>query len=56
MNFFITYIWCSDKKSSQSYSGQAIIEKKTFKYFMVLYLYIAQGQGQITQGVNFDPN
>ena len=38
-------------------TGQVILEKKTFKYFMVLYLYIAQGQGQITpSGQNFDPN
>ena len=28
--------------------GQAVSEKKTFKDFKVLYLYIAQGQGQIT--------
>ena len=30
--------------------GQVFLEKKTFKDFMVLYLYIAQGQGQITPG------
>ena len=29
--------------------GQVVLEK-TFKNFMVLYLYIAQGQGQITPG------
>ena len=28
--------------------GQTVFEKKTFKDFMILYLYIAQGQGQIT--------
>ena len=28
--------------------GQVVSEKKTFKDFMVLYLYIAQGQEQIT--------
>ena len=28
--------------------GQVGSEKKTFKDFMILYLYIAQGQGQIT--------
>ena len=26
----------------------AVSEKKTFKDFMILYMYIAQGQGQIT--------
>ena len=37
--------------------GQVVSETETFKDFMVLYLYIAQGQGQITQwGKNFDPN
>ena len=30
--------------------GQAVSEKKTFEVFMILYLYIAQGQGQITPG------
>ena len=30
--------------------SQVILEKKTFKDFIVLYLYIAQGQGQITKG------
>ena len=28
--------------------GQVVLEKKRFKDFMVLYLYIAQGQRQIT--------
>ena len=32
--------------------GQPVSEKKTFKDFMILYLYIAQGQGQITPGPN----
>ena len=32
-------------KSGENWSGGS--EKKTFKDFMVLYLYIAQGQGQI---------
>ena len=32
--------------------GQAVSEKKTFKDFIILYLYIAQGQGQITPGLN----
>ena len=41
--------------------GQVVLEKKRFKEFMVLYLYIAQEQGQITPGggggvQNFDPN
>ena len=36
--------------------GQAVSEKKTFQDFMILYLYIAQGQEQITPGGNFDPN
>ena len=36
--------------------GQVVSEKKMFKDFMVLYLYIAQGQGHITPGgQNFDP-
>ena len=37
--------------------SQMILEKKTLKNFMVLYLYIAHGQGQITfRGQNFDPD
>ena len=28
--------------------GQAVSEKKTFKDYEILYMYIAQGQGQIT--------
>ena len=38
--------------------GQVVLEKKMFTDFKVLYLYIAQGQGQITPtvGQNFDPN
>ena len=27
--------------------GQAISEKKTFKHFTILYMYTAQGQGQV---------
>ena len=30
-------------------TGQAVSEKKTFKDYEILYMYIAQGQGQITQ-------
>ena len=30
--------------------GQAVSEKKTFKDYEILYMYIAQGQGQITPG------
>ena len=30
-------------------TGQGVSEKKTFKYYEILYMYIAQGQGQITQ-------
>ena len=30
--------------------GQAVSEEKTFKDYNILYLYTAQGQGQITQG------
>ena len=41
-------------------TGQVVLEKKTFKDIMVLYLYIAKGQGHITPrgegGQNFDPN
>ena len=42
--------------------GQVVLEKKTFKNFKVLYLYIAQGQRQITLvvvvvvGGDFYPN
>ena len=37
--------------------GWVVSEKKTFKNFMDLYLYITQGQGQITpREPNFDPN
>ena len=38
-------------------TGQAISEKKTFKDYLILYIYIAQGQGKITlSGHNFDYN
>ena len=30
--------------------GQAVSEKKKFKDYDILYMYIAQGQGQITPG------
>ena len=30
--------------------GQAVSEKKMFKDYEILYMYIAQGQGQITPG------
>ena len=30
--------------------GEEVSEKKTFKDFMILYLYIAQGQAQILGG------
>ena len=30
--------------------GQAVSEKKTFKDYEILYMYIAQGQGQIMLG------
>ena len=30
--------------------GQAVLEKKLFKDYEILYMYIAQGQGQITLG------
>ena len=33
--------------------GQAVSEKKTFKNYDILYMYIAQGQGPITLGDNF---
>ena len=33
-------------KSSEN--GQAVSEKKTFKEYTILYMYMAQGQGQIT--------
>ena len=38
--------------------GQAFSEMKTLKDFMISYLYIAQGQGQITLGEGdlFYPN
>ena len=29
--------------------GQAVSEKKTFKDYEILYMYIAKGQGHITQ-------
>ena len=29
--------------------GQAVSEKKTFKDYEILYMYIAQGQGQIIE-------
>ena len=35
----------------------AVSEKKTFKNYTILYMYIAQGQGQITpRGQNVDNN
>ena len=33
--------------------AQAVSEKKTFKNYTILYMYIAQGQGQITPGDKF---
>ena len=43
-------------KSGGNYSS-GVSEKKTFKKCTVLYMYIAQGQGQITpRGQNFDCN
>ena len=37
--------------------AQAVSEKKTFKNYTILYIYIAQGQEQITpRGQNFDYN
>ena len=36
--------------------GQAVSEKKTFKDYTLLYMYIPQGQGQITPRGHFDFN
>ena len=37
--------------------AQAVSEKKKFKNYTILYMYIAQRQGQITpRGQNFDCN
>ena len=37
--------------------GQEVLEKKMFRDFMVLYLYIKhRGKGNNPQGQNFDPN
>ena len=37
--------------------AQAVLKKKTFKNYTILYMYIAQGQGQITpRGQNLDYN
>ena len=37
--------------------AQTVSEKKTFKNYTILYMYIAQGQGQITLwGQKFDYN
>ena len=37
--------------------AQAVKEKKTFKNYTILYMYSAQGQGQITpRGQSFDYN
>ena len=37
--------------------AQAVSVKKTFKNYTILYMYTAQGQGQITlRGQNFDYN
>ena len=37
--------------------AQAVSEKKTFKNYTILYMYIAQWQGQITlKGQKFDYN
>ena len=37
--------------------AQTVSEKKTFKIYTILYMYIAQGQGQTTlRGQNFDYN
>ena len=38
-------------------TAQAVSEKKTFKNYTILYMYIAQGQRQIIpRGQNFDYN
>ena len=43
-------------KSGENWSS-SFIEKKTFKDFMILYIYIAKGQGKITpRGQNIDFN
>ena len=37
--------------------AQVVSEKKMFKNYTILYMYIAQGQGQLTlRGQNFDDN
>ena len=37
--------------------AQAVSDKKTFKNYTIMYMYIAWGQGQITlRGQNFDYN
>ena len=38
-----------DPKYNLVKTGQAVSEEKMFKDYEILYMYIAQGQGQITQ-------
>ena len=38
-------------------TAQAVLEKKAFENYTILYMYVAKGQGQITpRGQNFDCN
>ena len=45
----IIILYPFDRRPHVKY-GQAISKKKTFKDYAILYMYIAQGQGQITPG------
>ena len=46
---------CPHMKSSENCSSS--FEKKIFKHYTILYMYIAQGQGQIAlRGQKFDFN
>ena len=45
------------RKALRLNRAQAVSEKKTLKNYTILYMYIAQKQGQITpRGQNFDSN
>ena len=41
--------WTEGPKCNLVKIGQAVSEKKTFKDYEILYIYISQGQGQITK-------
>ena len=53
----MSYQYTFDRRPQVKYVkvAQVISEKRTFKIYTILYMYITQGQGQTTpRGQNFD--